>query len=359
MKKLFPILLMVLGGRVPGRRRLRRLSRRRHRDQVQDELVAQNITTPEDASIPNVLVDDVAFARSMAEIIDHHARESSGGLTYSEMGRFATPDGDPAGTSNEEEALIGSDGRPVPNNLRTTAFQAAALRTSLFSSVMAFEVSTLVVGIGVLLFVLGIAVGGMGVALAGLAIPECRQEVPRRAGGCCSLSSLHGDGGARVQWTGRRCRVPARRRDLRLFAGNGVAPRMGVWPGPPRRRADPGGWHVARHPPDRRGGCRGAPPLPPRLSDETTYLRFFAVHPVLHPDEVERFTHVDHHGAKPSSPCSTARSSPSPGSIGSVTGMTQRPPSWWPMSSKAGGSGRGCSESCAPSPGAGRPAVRC
>lgn len=31
-----------------------------------------------------------------------------------------------------------------------------------------------------------------------------------------------------------------------------------------------------------------------RLSDETTYLRFFAVHPVLHADEVERFTHVDH-----------------------------------------------------------------
>jgi RimJ/RimL family protein N-acetyltransferase len=31
-----------------------------------------------------------------------------------------------------------------------------------------------------------------------------------------------------------------------------------------------------------------------RLSDETTYLRFFTVHPVLHPDEVERFTHVDH-----------------------------------------------------------------
>jgi len=31
-----------------------------------------------------------------------------------------------------------------------------------------------------------------------------------------------------------------------------------------------------------------------RLSDETTYLRFFTVHPELHPDELERFTHVDH-----------------------------------------------------------------
>ena len=74
--------------------------------------------------------------------------------------------------SIEAEALIGSDGRPVVNNLRNTAFQAAALRTSLYSSVMAFEVSTLVIGIGALLVVLGFAVGGMGVALAGLALPR-------------------------------------------------------------------------------------------------------------------------------------------------------------------------------------------
>ena len=172
MKKLFPILLMALGvaflaaGGYAGYRGFDA------RDQVHDELVAQNITTPDDASIPNTLVDDVATARSMAEIIDQHALESTGGLTYAEMGRFATPDGDPAGTSNEDEALIGSDGRPVVNNLRNTAFQASALRTSLYSSVMAFEVSTLVIGIGALLALLGFAVGGVGVALAGLALPR-------------------------------------------------------------------------------------------------------------------------------------------------------------------------------------------
>ena len=176
MKKLFPILLMAVGVAflvAGGYASFRGFDAR---DQVRDELVAQNITTPEDASIPNTLVDDVATARSMAEIIDHHALESTGGLTYSEMGRFATPDGDPAGTSNEDEALIGSDGRPVPNNLRNTAFQAAALRTSLYSSVMAFEVSTLVVGIGALLVVLGVAVGGVGVALAGLALPRFAEK---------------------------------------------------------------------------------------------------------------------------------------------------------------------------------------
>lgn len=30
------------------------------------------------------------------------------------------------------------------------------------------------------------------------------------------------------------------------------------------------------------------------LSDETVYLRFFAPKPTLSPEEVERFTHVDH-----------------------------------------------------------------
>jgi hypothetical protein len=142
------------------------------RDQVRDELIAQDITTPEDASIPNARVDDVATARSMADIIDVHARESTNDLTYAEMGRFMTADGDPAGTNSEDEAVMGGDGRPVSNPMRTVAFQASALRTSLYSSVMAFEVSTLVVGVGALLVVLGFAIGGVGVALAGLVLPK-------------------------------------------------------------------------------------------------------------------------------------------------------------------------------------------
>lgn len=116
-------------------------------------------------------VDDIATARSMADIIEHHAHESTGGLTYSEMGRFMTPDGDPAGTNVESEAVVGDNGQPVANPLRNVAFQAATLRTSLFSSIMAFEVSTLVIGIGALLVALGVSAGGVGVALAGLALP--------------------------------------------------------------------------------------------------------------------------------------------------------------------------------------------
>ena len=49
---------------------------------VGQQLAAQQITTPEDASIPNVPVTTMATALSMADIIGHHAAESGKGLTY-------------------------------------------------------------------------------------------------------------------------------------------------------------------------------------------------------------------------------------------------------------------------------------
>jgi hypothetical protein len=171
MKKAFPITLIVLGlafMAAGGYTIFRGLDAR---DQVRGELIAQNIVTPDDASMPGVVVKDVASAKSMAAIIDKHALESTGGLTFSEMGRFAAADGDPAGTSDPALALKGEDGAPVPNGLRNVAFQSSALQTSLYTSVMAFEVATLVTGLGLMLIVLGIAVGGLGVALGALAIP--------------------------------------------------------------------------------------------------------------------------------------------------------------------------------------------
>ena len=171
MKKAFPIALILFGVvlLVGGGYTLARGFDAK--EDIKAELIAQNITTPEDASIPNVRVDDAASAKSMANVIDKHALESTGGVTYSEMGRFMAKSGAPEGTSNAEEALIGADGKPVANALRNTAFQASALRTSLLTSVMAFGVADLVLGLGVLLLALGLAVGGVGVALAGLAIP--------------------------------------------------------------------------------------------------------------------------------------------------------------------------------------------
>ena len=177
MRKLFPILLIALGLVFVAGGAYTVYRGVDAKGEVRDELIAQNIVTPEDASIPNARVDSVATARSMADIIDHHARDSAGGFTYSEMGRFMAANGDVQGTSVEAEALLDDSGKPVPNALRNTAFQASALRTSLYSSVMAFEVSNLVMGLGVLILALGVAVGGVGVALGGLVIPSLAKKV--------------------------------------------------------------------------------------------------------------------------------------------------------------------------------------
>ena len=55
------------------------------KDLVRQELLAQRITTPDDASIPGVPVQDAATATSMADIIDQHAQKPTGGKTSSEL----------------------------------------------------------------------------------------------------------------------------------------------------------------------------------------------------------------------------------------------------------------------------------
>ena len=87
----------------------------------------------------------------MADIIEHHALAATGGKTYSELDRE-----DPT---------------------RAVAFQASALRTSLYTSVMAFNVGDLVIGLGALIAVLGLAIGGVGVALEGLVVPALARRL--------------------------------------------------------------------------------------------------------------------------------------------------------------------------------------
>ncbi len=145
---------------------------------VGQQLAAQQIVTPEDATIPNAPVNSIATALSMADIIQHHANESSGGLTYAQMGRFAVASGDPAGTSNPDEALKDANGKPVPNQARNTQLTAASLVTSLSLSAMAIGVSYGAIALGVGFLVLGVIIAGLGYALLGLITPE----VARRYG---------------------------------------------------------------------------------------------------------------------------------------------------------------------------------
>src|SRR5687768_10308426 len=55
---------------------------------VRSQLVAENITIPDDAmAFQGNLVDGPLDAYVQADIINHHALEGSGGLTYAEMDR--------------------------------------------------------------------------------------------------------------------------------------------------------------------------------------------------------------------------------------------------------------------------------
>jgi hypothetical protein len=143
---------------------------------VTQQLASQNVTTPEDASIPNAPVNSLATALSMANIIQHHAAESGDGLTYAQMGRFAVESGDPAGTSNADEALKDANGKPVANQARNTQLTAAGLVTSLSLSAMAIGVSYGVVALGVAFTLLGIVVAGLGYALLGLITPAVAKQ---------------------------------------------------------------------------------------------------------------------------------------------------------------------------------------
>lgn len=99
------------------------------KDEVRDSIVSENIITSEDASIPNVLVDNAAKAKAEADVIEVHYLEITGGKTYADLDR------------------------DDPN--RETAFRAVQLRTSLNLAVMGFKVSDLVIGMGVFMIVVG------------------------------------------------------------------------------------------------------------------------------------------------------------------------------------------------------------
>jgi hypothetical protein len=170
MKRIFPLALVIIGLAFLVGGSYTVLRGLDARSQVRDELLSQNIITPEDASIPNVQVTDATTAQSMADVIAKHSNEITGGKSYAELGRYLAADGKGA-TSDEALAMKDKDGNLVPNPIRDVALTASNLRTGLYTSVMAFNVSDLVIGLGLAIAVVGIVFSGIGVALAALAIP--------------------------------------------------------------------------------------------------------------------------------------------------------------------------------------------
>lgn len=121
---------------------------------VSSHLADENITVSEDAAHfggDPVTTPWAAFYQ--ADIINHHALKATDGKTYAELGQD-----DP---------------------LRQTAMTASFLRASLFTSVVAFGVAALVMGLGVLFLLVGWALWALAGRRAVVAGPVATDEVNR------------------------------------------------------------------------------------------------------------------------------------------------------------------------------------
>ena len=87
-----------------------------------------------------------------------HALESSGGLTYAEMGRYvsASDPTDPAGTNDEAAAAKDDGGKPVSNAARNLWVTETALATALNMSYMATGVAIFAMVVGIALILAGV-----------------------------------------------------------------------------------------------------------------------------------------------------------------------------------------------------------
>lgn len=115
---------------------------------VSDQLAAENITVTDDASCQQgQAVNGPLEAYCMAEIINTHALESTGGKTYAEL--------------DSEDPL------------RAVAQNASFLRASLFTSVVAFGVAFFAMGMGVLSIIIGVGISALDkrTAVAGVEAP--------------------------------------------------------------------------------------------------------------------------------------------------------------------------------------------
>jgi hypothetical protein len=97
---------------------------------VSTTLADQRIETPEDACLPERSVTGPFTAYCQAQIIEEHTLDTTEGLTYAELDR--------------------EDPR------RDMAMNSSFLQASLFTSILAFGVAAMAVGMGVLFILIGL-----------------------------------------------------------------------------------------------------------------------------------------------------------------------------------------------------------
>ncbi|MBB2910121.1 hypothetical protein FHS43_001367 [Streptosporangium becharense] len=127
------------------------------RAEVRDELLRQKITFPE-KGLPDGFeehagqqVETGTQARVFADVIGGNVRRATKGRTYSEVSAELNAAG------GEDEALAA---------LRQTAFMGETLRASLMSAYQAWQLTSMSIGLGVVLMGTGAAFVTVGAALS-------------------------------------------------------------------------------------------------------------------------------------------------------------------------------------------------
>jgi hypothetical protein len=169
------------------------------RSVVRDSITAEQITFG-DATDPAVAkhakqwagqqVKTGDQARAFAKVMREHTLEASGGLTYSQLGRYqsAANPNDPKGTSDPTAAAKDSNGNPIENAARNTWVTETALTTALNMSYMAEQLSIFGIVVGVALLLTGIGLLILALAVLG---GRFREEAAARAGVATKVAIGH------------------------------------------------------------------------------------------------------------------------------------------------------------------------
>ena len=112
-------------------------------------------------------------ALAFANVMREHTLESTGGLTYAQMGRFQSAENpsDPKGTNDEAAAAKDENGQPISNSARDIWVTETALTTALNMGFMSEMLSVFSIVVGVALLLTGIGFVILSIAVFGRSRP--------------------------------------------------------------------------------------------------------------------------------------------------------------------------------------------
>ena len=127
---------------------------------VASNLAAEKITvSPDAAHFGNQAVNSPWTAWYQADAIKHHSLKASNNLTYAELGAAITAKQNDLKSQGMSDADIAKNSDVVAlQSQRTTVMTGSFLRSSLFTSVIAFGVAFFAFGVGVVSLLVGWAI---------------------------------------------------------------------------------------------------------------------------------------------------------------------------------------------------------